>query len=172
MTTDHADVVKMLGKRVRVRLYEQAATEGVLLGFGSDGEFEVVDAMGAVHYCWPMLDVVELTGFEEEAVEDPATWGEAERVISAALKRHEHDRSLGIIGLSRARIIADALRENGLLVPRESDDRAEMREVTKLLIKPGLTPQEEQRIRNWTDVPVRRFKAWSEALLEKLKEPG
>jgi biotin-(acetyl-CoA carboxylase) ligase len=52
----------LLGKRVRVRLDDQVVTEGRFLGFGADGEFEIQHSDGLVHYCWPMLDVEEVSG--------------------------------------------------------------------------------------------------------------
>lgn len=48
-------------------------------------------------------------------MENPATWGEAEKVISDALRKADHAMTAGIIGLSRARRVADALRAAGLL---------------------------------------------------------
>jgi len=48
-------------------------------------------------------------------MENPATWGELEKVISAALRSVEFGRSNGMIGLSAARQIADALRAAGLV---------------------------------------------------------
>lgn len=73
---------ELLGKRVRVLLgykVRQRALEpgmpfyneeydydrpvvatGVLLAFGQDGEFELLQTDGMVHYCWPMLDIEEL----------------------------------------------------------------------------------------------------------------
>lgn len=61
---DHEHDVSLLGKRVRVTLDRPEGrpaviTEGILLGFSDYGEFEVLED-GAVHYCWPMLDVVEV----------------------------------------------------------------------------------------------------------------
>lgn len=55
-----------LGKQVRVRLGTETdgvtpvVVEGKLLGFGDGGEFEVEESDGAVHYCWPMLEVEEV----------------------------------------------------------------------------------------------------------------
>lgn len=43
------------------------------------------------------------------------TWGKAEQVVSAAISRHRQDVTDGVIGLSLARKITDALRAEGLL---------------------------------------------------------
>jgi hypothetical protein len=48
-------------------------------------------------------------------MEDPATWTKAERVVSEALFGAEQARADGVIGLSTARRITDALRREGLL---------------------------------------------------------
>jgi hypothetical protein len=60
--------VKFLGKRVEVTLDENGpvVVRGILLGFGDDGEFEVADATGVVHYCWPMLHVREVSNEDED----------------------------------------------------------------------------------------------------------
>ena len=49
-------------------------------------------------------------------MENPATWGEAERIVNDAWTRW-HDDVTGkmVIGLSLARTITDALRKAGLL---------------------------------------------------------
>lgn len=41
---------------------EDVITTGVLLGFGEGGDFEILEDDGFVHYCWPMLDIEEVTG--------------------------------------------------------------------------------------------------------------
>lgn len=55
---------KFLGKRVKVTLDNQNSadviTTGKLLGFGDDGEFEILEDDGYVHYCWPMLKIEEV----------------------------------------------------------------------------------------------------------------
>ncbi len=57
---------KFLGKRVKITLdkggYPDPTSpaviiEGQFLGFGDDGEFEVLMEDGFVHYGWPLLDV-------------------------------------------------------------------------------------------------------------------
>jgi hypothetical protein len=50
-------------------------------------------------------------------MENPATWGTAERIVSDVLSRHDANmRSPSpVIGLSVVRQITDALREAGLL---------------------------------------------------------
>lgn len=60
------DARSLLGKRVRVTLAypdrENAVSTvatGILLAFGDDGEFEILDDGGFMHYCWPMLDIEE-----------------------------------------------------------------------------------------------------------------
>jgi hypothetical protein len=61
------DARPLLGKRVSVTLTEPDAPEGLevcqgtLLSFADSGEAVLVDRMGFVHYCWPMLDVEEIT---------------------------------------------------------------------------------------------------------------
>jgi hypothetical protein len=61
----HDQARKLLGRRVTVTLKlpdggaEAVITTGVLLGFGEGGEFEVLEADGFVHYCWPMLTIEE-----------------------------------------------------------------------------------------------------------------
>ena len=48
-------------------------------------------------------------------MESQATWGEAEHVIYDALKKADKAALIGVIGLSKPRRIADALRDAGLL---------------------------------------------------------
>lgn len=47
--------------------------------------------------------------------EDPSTWGPVERVIDDAMERNHKNAILGLIGLSVVRVIADALRDHGLI---------------------------------------------------------
>jgi hypothetical protein len=50
-------------------------------------------------------------------MENPATWGKAERIIHDTLHQAEtYETGMPIRGLSRARQVADALRAEGLLV--------------------------------------------------------
>jgi biotin-(acetyl-CoA carboxylase) ligase len=49
----------LLGKQVRVKLGDNTIAYGRLLGFGEDGEFEIEEPDGVVHYCWPLLDIEE-----------------------------------------------------------------------------------------------------------------
>jgi hypothetical protein len=66
---NHDKMTALLGKRVRVMLNmpqpgdrtEAVIAEGKLIGFGQGGEFEVIEDDGFVHYCWPMLDIEEVT---------------------------------------------------------------------------------------------------------------
>jgi hypothetical protein len=60
----------MCGKKVKVTLdkggYPDPLTPAVifvgeLLGFGDEGTFELMGEDGFVHYCWPMLDIEEIT---------------------------------------------------------------------------------------------------------------
>jgi hypothetical protein len=44
-------------------------------------------------------------------MENPATWGPLEHVVDAALDRAEKDRAAGLVGLSRTRVITDAVRQ-------------------------------------------------------------
>jgi hypothetical protein len=59
------DAAALLGKQVRVVLEDgpdpAGIIEGKLVSFADSGEVNVVDEMGFVHYCWPMLYVEELT---------------------------------------------------------------------------------------------------------------
>lgn len=48
-------------------------------------------------------------------MENPATWGKAEKIIDKAHQDFWTDRASGNYGLSLPRRIADALREAGLL---------------------------------------------------------
>lgn len=50
---------RLLGKQVKVTLGLATIVHGRLLGFGEDGEFEVLEQDGVVHYCWPLLDIEE-----------------------------------------------------------------------------------------------------------------
>jgi len=60
------DVRALLGKKVRVTLnrgsgeHPATVTTGTLLGFGDGGDFEILEANGFMHYCWPLLDIEEL----------------------------------------------------------------------------------------------------------------
>lgn len=49
-------------------------------------------------------------------MENPATWGEAERIVHDALRRAEKARQEGRCGLSAVRQVTDALREACLLL--------------------------------------------------------
>jgi len=49
-------------------------------------------------------------------MENPATWGRAEHVIHRAITEWFEGRDQGVVGLSQTRFIADALRNEGLLV--------------------------------------------------------
>jgi hypothetical protein len=48
-------------------------------------------------------------------MENPATWGHAEHVVSEALQRADDNRREMRMGLSATRLITDALRREGLL---------------------------------------------------------
>ena len=48
-------------------------------------------------------------------MENPATWTAAEHVIGQALEQSYDDTAAGILGQSAVRMIADALREAGML---------------------------------------------------------
>lgn len=54
--------ISLLGKRVRVTLDEAVVTEGVLLGFGDGGQFEIQEDDGLVYHAWPMLAIEEVPG--------------------------------------------------------------------------------------------------------------
>lgn len=61
---NQSELVKMLGKRVRLRLTDDPSqpviAEGVLLAFEDSGQavIKVEDDIGFLHYCWPVLDIV------------------------------------------------------------------------------------------------------------------
>lgn len=48
-------------------------------------------------------------------MENPATWGKAERVVADAMEAADEAYRTGYVGLSTVRQITDALREAGLL---------------------------------------------------------
>lgn len=48
-------------------------------------------------------------------MENPATWGEAERVVAQALKEHHEAMVAGIVGRSDVKAITDALKKARLL---------------------------------------------------------
>jgi len=60
---------RMLGKQVRVTLAGANAetgeaaviAEGKFIAFGEGGDLVVQDEMGFAHYCWPLLDIEEVT---------------------------------------------------------------------------------------------------------------
>lgn len=45
--------------------------------------------------------------------ENPATWNRAEQIIDKALEDHEEGQRQGMIGLTRVKAIANALRAAG-----------------------------------------------------------
>lgn len=58
----HNRATSMLGKTVRVTLATnedgtKVISEGVLIGFGEGGDFEILEEDGFVHFCWPMLEI-------------------------------------------------------------------------------------------------------------------
>lgn len=60
-------------------------------------------------------------------MENPASWGEAERVVSIAIREHGRQMEDRICGFSLERMIVDALRQAGLLhecatVAREEEE--------------------------------------------------
>lgn len=62
-TTWVMENLKYLGKQVEITLDNNPESpvivKGKLLSFCDDGEFEVQDEDGMVHYCWPMLTIRE-----------------------------------------------------------------------------------------------------------------
>lgn len=48
-------------------------------------------------------------------VENPATWGRAERVVAEAMRQADEGHEQGLVGLSTIRQITDALRAADLL---------------------------------------------------------
>lgn len=59
-------------------------------------------------------------------MENPATWGKAEHVISDAYGEYHIAQNRGVIGASLVRCIADALRKHGLLIENEKITRFEV----------------------------------------------
>lgn len=57
--------------------------------------------------------------------ENPATWGEAERVVTDALEEADRLHFDAVCGLSAVRIVTDALREADLLVSEQLKARAQ-----------------------------------------------
>ena len=57
--------------------------------------------------------------------ENPATWGEAERVVADALDEADRMHFDGVCGLSAVRVVTDALREADLLVSEQLQARAQ-----------------------------------------------
>ena len=55
-------------------------------------------------------------------MENPATWGKAERIINDTMVQAMRAQAEGVYGLSMARQVADALRAANLLKP---EDQAE-----------------------------------------------
>lgn len=58
---DNFPPTHLLGKQVRIKLDDGVIATGQLLMFGDDGEAVVLDEMGFTHWCWPMLDIEEVT---------------------------------------------------------------------------------------------------------------
>lgn len=54
--------------------------------------------------------------------ENPMTWGKLEHAIDGALTVAWAQKMAGMVGLSDVRIIADALRDAGLVKEDEEDD--------------------------------------------------
>lgn len=48
-------------------------------------------------------------------MENPATWGTLEKIINEALEEADRRDRMDLVGLSRVRIVADALRKAGLV---------------------------------------------------------
>jgi biotin-(acetyl-CoA carboxylase) ligase len=52
------DIRALLGQHVRVKLADQVVVEGIFVGIGQGGDFEIIDdSDGLLHYCWPALSV-------------------------------------------------------------------------------------------------------------------
>lgn len=68
MPIDFDKLPPLLGKNVRVTLQhgspdgsDAVVAEGVLLSYEDSGQVVVQDEMGFAHYCWPMLDIEEVS---------------------------------------------------------------------------------------------------------------
>lgn len=62
------DARRLLGQEVIVKLDDTVVASGKLIAFNDGGEATLVDDMGFVHSCWPMLDIKPAT---PENVEEP-----------------------------------------------------------------------------------------------------
>lgn len=71
-------------------------------------------------------------------MENPAPWGKAERVITNALMDWAAARDASVIGPSQARLIADALREAGLLKEEMTPNTPATRAVDEFLNHPEM----------------------------------
>ncbi len=65
MTQSFDEIRSYLGRRVRVTLTDIRETpasiaEGIFLGIGDGGDFEILEDDGFVHYCWPLLNIEDL----------------------------------------------------------------------------------------------------------------
>jgi hypothetical protein len=61
VTARHARTTALLGKKVQVTLDTERIVYGIFLGFGEGGDVEILEDDGFVHYCWPMLEIEEMT---------------------------------------------------------------------------------------------------------------
>lgn len=68
-------------------------------------------------------------------MENPATWGPAERVVNDVIRRRHTEALRGgvLVGLSLERQITDALRDEGLLEPAESELPADVMRALHLM---------------------------------------
>lgn len=57
-------------------------------------------------------------------MENPASWGKLERVIHDALREYDAEQERGVIGASRAAVVATALRREGLVQEEASRNSA------------------------------------------------
>lgn len=62
MSQSRDELRRLIGKIVRVKLDEKVVHTGLLIGWGTDGQFELLDESdGSIHYCWPLLSAEEVT---------------------------------------------------------------------------------------------------------------
>lgn len=55
-------------------------------------------------------------------MENPATWGPVEHAINEAMNEHSESMTVGLVGLSLVRVIADRLRAKGLVVDNKGEE--------------------------------------------------
>lgn len=86
-----------------------------------------------------------MAGLGGHSMENPATWNEATKVISEALGKAATAKDEGVVGLSTARIIHDALQASGLLLAPGTGASRIARERQRHIDKEGWTPEHDDK---------------------------